>query len=75
MESRDGAKQGVVSALEVVARRMRALRSGTEGAIMVEYTTLLMMVTIGCAAAITGLGLPLIRLFRFQQMMMVIPFP
>ena len=60
---------------ELAGRSPRALAQGTAGAIFVEYTTLLLMVTIGCAAAITTLGVPLLRLFRFQQLVMIVPFP
>ena len=52
----------------------RLLRE-TEGAIFVEYTTLLVLVTLGAAAATVSLGLPLLRYYRYVQMIIAVPFP
>lgn len=47
----------------------------TEGAVFVEYVTLLTLVTIGAAAAFLSLGLPLMGSYRFAQAVLVLPFP
>jgi hypothetical protein len=57
------------------SREARELITDTEGAIFVEYMTLTLMVTVLCAAATLTLGDPLMRLFRFQQAVILTPIP
>lgn len=52
-----------------------ALVSDTDGAVFVEYLTLTLLVAVLCAAATATLGVPLLRLFRFQQAVVAVPIP
>jgi hypothetical protein len=56
-------------------RWLRPLATQTEGAIFVEYTTLLILVTLGASAATLTLGIPLLRFYRYVQMVIAVPFP
>lgn len=58
-------------------RRSGALAAlaSTRGAVFVEYVALLLLVTIGGAAAVLALGVPLINLFRYQQIVLSLPIP
>ncbi len=47
----------------------------TEGSVFTEYTTILMLVTLGAAAATVTLGIPLVQYYRYVQMIIVVPFP
>jgi Flp pilus assembly pilin Flp len=46
-----------------------------QGAAYVEYLALLTLVTLIGAAAVAALGLPLLRMFRFAEMIIVLPIP
>jgi Flp pilus assembly pilin Flp len=56
-------------------RTLSELAGDTEGAVFVEYVTLLTLVAIGAAAATVALGVPLLRLYRYIQMVIALPFP
>ncbi len=56
-------------------RWIRPLYQQTEGSVFVEYTTLLVLVTLGASAATLSLGIPLLRFYRYVQMIIVVPFP
>jgi hypothetical protein len=43
--------------------------------VFVEYVALLLLVTIMGAAAVLALGVPLVGLFRYQQMILSLPIP
>ena len=45
------------------------------GVAMVEYVTLLCLVTVAGAAAVAALGVPLIQLFRYVQTVIAMPIP
>jgi Flp pilus assembly pilin Flp len=45
------------------------------GAVFAEYVTILVLVSIGCAAATVALGLPLQNLYVFQQAVLLLPIP
>ena len=45
------------------------------GAIYVEYLTLATMVTIGGAAAVVSLGVPLLQLYDYVELMILLPVP
>jgi len=45
------------------------------GTIMVEYTILLCLVTVGCAVAMIGLGVPLVQMFMVQQVWLSLGVP
>lgn len=45
------------------------------GAVFAEYVTLLVLVSIGCAAATVALGVPLTNLFIFQRAILLLPIP
>lgn len=49
--------------------------ASTRGVVFVEYVALLLLVTIAGAAAVLALGVPLVQLFRFQQIMLSLPVP
>ena len=45
------------------------------GVAMVEYVTLLCLVTLIGAATVVALGVPLMQLFRYVQMIIAMPIP
>ncbi len=45
------------------------------GVVMVEYVTLLCFVTLTGAATVMALGVPLMQLFRYVQMVIAMPIP
>jgi hypothetical protein len=45
------------------------------GVIYVEYLILLCLVTLIGAGAVAALGLPLLRLFRYAEMLLLLPVP
>lgn len=45
------------------------------GVVFVEYVALLLLVTIGGAAAVVTLGVPLVTLFRYVQAIVALPVP
>jgi hypothetical protein len=47
----------------------------TSGAIYVEYIMVTIMVSIGGSAAVVALGLPLLALYRYVNMMVLLPIP
>lgn len=53
----------------------RALVADERGVVFVEYVALLLLVTVMGAISVLGLGIPLIRLFRFAQMILSLPIP
>ena len=48
---------------------------GEGGVAMVEYVTLLCLVTLLGAATVVALGVPLMQLFRYVQMIIAMPIP
>jgi len=55
--------------------RLPALVRETGGAIFVEYVTLLVLVALVAGSAMVVCGIPLIRLYRYMQMVIAVPFP
>ena len=53
----------------------RTLASSTSGVVFVEYVALLTLVTVIGAVSVVGLGVPLLRLYRFAQMILSLPVP
>ena len=51
------------------------LLSDRRGAAYVEYLALLTLVTVIGSAATAALGLPLLRLFRYAETLIVLPIP
>jgi hypothetical protein len=49
--------------------------AGTRGAVFVEYVALLLLVTVIGAGAVAALGIPLVNLFRYQQLILSLPIP
>ena len=45
------------------------------GAIAVEYIALLSLVTLIGAASVVGLGIPLLKLFRYAETIIALPMP
>jgi Flp pilus assembly pilin Flp len=58
-----------------MSRAMQSIARDTNGAVFVEYLTLLAVVTVVGGTAIAGLGLPLLRLYRYAEMLIVLPIP
>ncbi len=53
----------------------RELVSSRSGVVFVEYVALLTLVTVIGAVAVVGLGIPLLKLYRFAQMVLSLPIP
>jgi hypothetical protein len=53
----------------------KELASSTSGVVFVEYVALLCLVTVMGAVAVVGLGVPLLKLYRFAQMVLSLPIP
>jgi Flp pilus assembly pilin Flp len=53
----------------------RAALRDLRGAATVEYVIVLVLVSAGAALALVGLGALLLELFRFQQALLLLPFP
>ena len=45
------------------------------GAVFAEYVTMLVLISIGCAAATVALGIPFSNLFIFQRAILLLPIP
>lgn len=54
---------------------VETLRADERGIATVEYVTLLVLVTLGGAGAVLALGVPFVKMFRFQQLILALPFP
>jgi hypothetical protein len=59
----------------VTAKTTPHLLSSRRGAAYVEYLALLTLVTIIGATATAALGLPLLRMFRYAETLIVLPMP
>lgn len=53
----------------------KTLMSSASGVVFVEYVALLLLVTVIGAVAVVGLGVPLLKLYRFAQMILSLPVP
>lgn len=53
----------------------KELVRSTSGVVFVEYVALLTLVTVIGAVAVVGLGVPLLKLYRFAQMVLSLPVP
>jgi len=53
----------------------KSLLADQSGVAMVEYVTLLLLVTVIGASAVAALGVPLIQLFRYVQTVIAMPIP
>ncbi len=53
--------------------RSKALGAAAEGSLFVEYTVLVGFVGLVVAVAIASLGFPLLRLYRFVQLVVEAP--
>lgn len=56
-------------------RELCVLMRDTRGAVLAEYTVLLVVIGVTCAAGTAALGLPLFNLFLFQQACLLLPIP
>jgi Flp pilus assembly pilin Flp len=59
----------------VAVKSKTALSGDARGSVMVEYTVLLVLVAMTCAAAMVTLGAPLVRMFATYQTWLLLPFP
>ena len=57
------------------SRASLSLRADERGSITVEYTVLLVVVALGCAVAIGGLGVPLFRMYLAHRAWLLLPMP
>lgn len=53
----------------------KVLATSARGIVFVEYVALLLLVTVIGAVSVVGLGVPLLKLFRFAQMILSLPVP
>jgi hypothetical protein len=53
----------------------KELARSKSGVVFVEYVALLTLVTVIGAVAVVGLGIPLLKLYRFAQMILSLPIP
>ena len=53
----------------------RTVLADERGAVYVEYLVIASLVTITGAAAVVTLGVPLYNLFRYVEMMILLPVP
>jgi len=53
----------------------RSLATSASGVVFVEYVALLLLVTVIGAVSVVSLGVPLLKLYRFTQMMISLPIP
>ena len=59
----------------MTANKTPHLLSDRRGAAYVEYLALLTLVTLIGSAATAALGLPLLRMFRYAETLIVLPIP
>jgi hypothetical protein len=55
--------------------RPLGLARETDGVVYTEYVTLLFLVVLTAAAAVIALGRPLLRYYRYVQMVIAVPVP
>ncbi|MBX3250772.1 MAG: hypothetical protein KF901_26570 [Myxococcales bacterium] len=54
---------------------MDSLVEDEDGAVYVEYVLVTILVTLGGAGAVVGLGVPLLNLFRYVEALILLPIP
>ena len=54
---------------------LAGLVAQTGGVVFTEYVALLLLVTVVGAVAVVGLGIPLLKLYRYAQMILSLPIP
>lgn len=54
---------------------LQEIGEDTTGTATVEYTVLMVCVTIGAAAAIYAIGMPLVERYRFMKLLIGLPLP
>jgi hypothetical protein len=52
-----------------------SLARSKKGVVFVEYVALLTLVTVLGSIAVVGLGIPLLTLYRYAQMILSLPIP
>ncbi len=55
--------------------RFAAIPTDTTGSVTVEYVVVLSLVSVAAVAALVALGLPLLNLYLYQQVVLLLPFP
>jgi len=53
----------------------QTLLASRSGSVFVEYVALLLLVTVIGAVSVVSLGVPLLKLYRFTQMVLSLPIP
>jgi len=71
----DDDRQRIAPPGRYVVMKSEPLSSATRGSVTVEYTVLLVLVAMTCAAAMVTLGAPLVRMFLTYQTWLLLPFP
>ncbi|MBN1653971.1 MAG: hypothetical protein JXA30_09360 [Deltaproteobacteria bacterium] len=56
-------------------RRARFFFSDDQGTVYTEYLVILFLVALGAVSALIALGVPLLKLFYYQQAVVLLPFP
>ena len=56
-------------------RDASSLVRSVSGVVFVEYVALLLLVTVTGAISVVALGVPLLRLYRYAQMILSLPVP
>jgi Flp pilus assembly pilin Flp len=59
----------------VTTVEQRSVIRDQRGAAYVEYLALLTLVTLVGAGAVAALGIPLLRLYRFAEVILLLPAP
>lgn len=57
------------------ANQNQSLTRDTRGVAFTEYLVLMTVVTILGSVAVVGIGVPMLRTFRYAQLMLSIPLP
>ena len=60
---------------ETRSQLFRSLERDVEGTVHVEYVIVLSLVSVGVALAVGFAGVLLLRLFLFQQRVLLLPLP
>ena len=53
----------------------RELRRCERGGVLAEYTIVLSLVSVGTVLALVSVGALLLRLYLYQQAVLILPFP
>jgi Flp pilus assembly pilin Flp len=66
---------GRLGSVRLDSRPGHRLLADERGSITVEYTVLIVLVALGCAAAMVGLGVPLVRMSAEREIWLLLALP